>query len=127
MRAMKVIKKFNPHLIFKGINKMNLFEKIIGHILWCTIEYTIGFQEKFSKMVRRDRHSLEYISDPFKTQEMCNKTVEPYLLKFVPACFRMHCFKVVEKKKGSKSNHKRRVDVRYLAPIKVVGLVCLQQ
>ena len=106
-RVKKEIKKdhiFTLNPVPKGINKMNLFEKIIGHILWCTIEYIIGFQEKFNKRVRRDANSLEYIPDRFKTQEMCNKAVEAdqCLLKFVPSRFRMHCFKIVEKRKAQK-------------------------
>ena len=40
---------------------------------------------------------------------MCNKAVEadPCLLKFVPARFRTHCLKVVEKRKAQKAQIKK--------------------
>ena len=87
---------------------MNLLKKILGHILWCTIAYILGFQEKFNKRVRRDPHSLEYIPNDYKTQDMCNKAVETdrCLLKFVPVHLRTHCLKVVEKRKAQKAEIK---------------------
>ena len=83
---------------------MNLFERILGDILLDILRYILGLQEKYNKRMRRDPHSLEYIPDDYKRQEMCNKAVEtePCLLKFVPACFGMHCLKVVEKRKAQK-------------------------
>ena len=47
---------FDPHSVSKGINKMNLFERILRDIFWHTLEYILGFQEKFNKRVRRDPH-----------------------------------------------------------------------
>ena len=99
---------FDPHPASTGINKMNLFEKILGHILLYTLEYILGIQEKYNKRVRREPHSLEYIPDDYKTQEMCKKAVEAdsCLLKFVPVHLRTHCFKVVKKRKAQKAKIK---------------------
>ena len=47
---------FDPHSVSKGINKMNLFDRILRDIFWHTLEYILGFQEKFNKRVRRDPH-----------------------------------------------------------------------
>ena len=47
---------FYPHSVSKGINKMNLFDRILRDIFWHTLEYILGFQEKFNKRVRRDPH-----------------------------------------------------------------------
>ena len=87
---------------------MNLFEKILGNILLDILGYILGLQEKYNKRERRDPHSLEYIHDDYKTQEMCNKAVEadPCLLKFVPARFRTNCLKAVEKRKAQKAKLK---------------------
>ena len=63
---------------------MNLFDRILSAIFWYTLEYILGFQEMFNKRVQRD----------------------PSLLKFVPARFRMHCLKVVEKRKAQKAKLK---------------------
>ena len=108
MKIMKVIKErpyFDPHSAPKGINKINFFDRILRDIFWYTLEYILGFQEKFNKRVRRDPFSLEYIPNHYKTQEMCNKAVKagPCLLKFVPACFRAYCFKVVQKERLKRS------------------------
>ena len=67
---MKVIKKrpyFNPHPVSKGINKMNLFNRILRDIFWYTLECVLGFKEQFHKRVDRDPHSLEYILNDYKT------------------------------------------------------------
>ena len=64
---------------------MNLFDRTLRDIFWYTLEYILGFQEKFNKRVCRDT---------------C-------LLKFVPACFRTHCLKVVEKRKAQKARLKQ--------------------
>ena len=95
---MKVIKErpyFDPHSAPKGINKINFFDTILRDIFWYTLEYILGFQEKF----------IEYIPNDYKTQEMCNKAVKagPCLLKFVPACFRAYCLKVVQKERLKRS------------------------
>ena len=45
---MKVIKKrpyFDPHPVSKGINKMNLLNRILRHIFWYTVVYVLGFKE----------------------------------------------------------------------------------
>ena len=47
---------FDPHWVSKGKNKMNLFDRILRDIFWHTLEYILGFQEKFNKRVRRDPH-----------------------------------------------------------------------
>ena len=87
---------------------MNLFEKIFRHILLYTLEYILGIQEKYNKRVSREPHSLEFLPDGYKTQEICNKAVEadPCILKFVPVHLRTHCFKVVEKQKAQKARIK---------------------
>ena len=38
-------------------------------VFWYTLEYFLGFQEKFNKIVRRDPYSLEYIPNGCKTQD----------------------------------------------------------
>ena len=68
-RVMKVTIKFNPHLIFKSINKK--------HDQLCDEKVDINSL------------SLAYIPDHFKNQEMCDKVVRNKLcmLLFVPDHF----------------------------------------
>ena len=87
---------------------MNLLEKMLGDILLDILRNILGLQEKYNKREQRDPHSLEYIPDDYKTQEMCDKAVEadPCLLKFVPARFSTNCLKAVEKRKAWKAKLK---------------------
>ena len=49
---------------------MNLLGRILRDIFWYTLEYSLGFQEKFNKRVRRDPYSLEYIPNDYKTRDV---------------------------------------------------------
>ena len=66
------------------------------------------------------------IPDDYKTQEISNKAVEadPCLLRFVPARFRTHCLKVVEKRKAHEARLKEELMRVAWQSIKMVGLVC---
>ena len=58
---------------------INSFKKVIRYILLYTLKYTpvVGrvVQEACKKEVRRKPRLLEFITDIFKTQEMCNKAI----------------------------------------------------
>ena len=72
------------------IDSFKKFRKTIGHALCYIVRHTlvVGWvvQEEFNKKVRRKPRFLEFISDIFKTQEMCIKALEvdPWLFKYVP-------------------------------------------
>ena len=75
---------------------INLFKRVIRHILLYALKYTTVVervvQEACNRGVLRKPHSLEFIPDIFKTQEMCNKAVEKdsCVLRFVTFHFWMH-------------------------------------
>ena len=76
-----------------GVNKIiDPFKKVIGYILLHILKYIPGAQEESSKEVRRKPHSLAFVPDHFKTQEMCNEMDEadPYMSKFVPVHIRTY-------------------------------------
>ena len=92
MRVMKVIKrtiKFDPH-------PKKTFWNIFLHML----KYPLGVQGVYDEAVHRKLRSLAFVSDHFKTEGMCNETVEedPYTLRYVVVYLRTHkmCIKAFE-------------------------------